>query len=73
MISLGDLILAAVLLGPKPPWWRPIRRMKWLKGAALIKEAAAMYTMQKQAELRRTASLGKAQWGQARVEDGEVN
>ena len=73
MITLGDIFLAAVLLGPKPPWWRQIRRMKWLKGAALIKEAAATYTLQKQAELRLTASLGKQQWGQARVEDGEVN
>lgn len=27
-------------LGPKPPWWRPLRRRRWLRVAGVIVDAA---------------------------------
>ena len=77
MITIGDLFLAVLLLGPKPKWYRPLLLHRWRKGMERIRQAAAALHMQEQlkAVAVQGAALSKAQdqWGMARVEDGEVN
>lgn len=73
MIALADIMLAAFLLGPKPPWYRPIKRWKWRKGLAVIEQAAAAFEMQERIATMNPAMVRAVYPRLVRAKDGEVN
>lgn len=80
VITIDDIMLAIVLLGPEPRWYRPLKRRRWRKGMVIIRQASASMVAAHQAWQRIEKSLNSGapkkaqdQWGVARVEDGEVN